>query len=136
LLPVGDAICRFNPVFAQGMSMAAQEAVILNRLLGKRAVDIDPLDGLASAFFAEIQSVLEAPWGVANSDFIYPKTRGQRPLDFERRLQFNSALVRLAAQDPSIHKLTFEVNHLLRPQSALRAPEIAERVARLMAAPA
>jgi 2-polyprenyl-6-methoxyphenol hydroxylase-like FAD-dependent oxidoreductase len=136
LLPVGDAICRFNPVFAQGMSVAAQEAVILNRLLSERAGDTDPLDGLASAFFAEIQAVLETPWGVAKSDFIYPKTRGQRPVDFERRLQFNIALVHLAAQDPSIHKLMSEVNHLLKPQSALRAPEIAERVAELMAAPA
>ena len=74
--------------------------------------------------------------GIATSDFVYPKTRGQRPVDFERRLQFIIALVRLGAQDPSIHKLMFEVNHLLKPQSALRAPEVAERVARLMAAPA
>ena len=136
LLPVGDAICRFNPVFAQGMSVAAQEAVILNRLLSERAVKIDPLDGLASAFFGEIQAVLETPWGVAKNDFIYPKTRGTRPVDFERRLQLNFALARLAAQDPSIHKLMFEVNHLLKPQSVLRAPEIAERATKLMAAPA
>jgi 2-polyprenyl-6-methoxyphenol hydroxylase-like FAD-dependent oxidoreductase len=136
LLPVGDAICRFNPVFAQGMSVAAQEAVILNRLISTRAADIDPLDGLASAFFAEIQAVLETPWGVATSDFIYPKTRGQRPVDFERRLQFNIALVRLGAQDSSVHKLMTEVSHLLKPQSALRAPEVAERVVRLMAEPA
>jgi len=74
--------------------------------------------------------------GIATSDFVYPKTRGHRPVDFERRLQFNIALVRLGAQDPSIHKLMFEVNHLLKPQSALRAPEVAERVATLMAAPA
>jgi hypothetical protein len=41
--------------------------------------------------------------GIATSDFVYPKTREQRPVDFERRLQFNIALVRLRAQDPSIH---------------------------------
>jgi 2-polyprenyl-6-methoxyphenol hydroxylase-like FAD-dependent oxidoreductase len=136
LLPVGDAICRFNPVFGQGMSVVAQEAVILDRLLSERAGAMDPLNGLAPAFFAEIQNVLETPWGIATSDLIYPKTRGQRPPDFERRLQFNVALIRLGAQDPAIHKLMFEVNHLLKPQSAIRAPEVAERVARLMAAPA
>jgi 2-polyprenyl-6-methoxyphenol hydroxylase-like FAD-dependent oxidoreductase len=136
LLPIGDAICRFNPVFGQGMSVAAQEAGILNRLLGARAKAIDPLDGLAPAFFAAIQDVLEAPWGVATSDFIYPKTRGRRPEGFEQRLRYNIGLLRLAAEDPSIHKLLVEVNQLLRGPSVLRAPEIAERVARLMAAPA
>ena len=36
LLATGDALCRFNPVFGQGMSVAAQEAVILDRLLADR----------------------------------------------------------------------------------------------------
>jgi 2-polyprenyl-6-methoxyphenol hydroxylase-like FAD-dependent oxidoreductase len=133
LLPIGDAICRFNPVFGQGMSVAAQEAVILGRLLKARAADADPLDGLAAVFFAEIQGVLEAPWGVATSDFIYPKTRGERPANFEQRMQFNFGLVRLGAEDPSVQKLLIEVSHLLKPNSALRSPEISERVARLMA---
>jgi hypothetical protein len=118
------------------MSVAAQEAVILDRLLKARAADADPLDGLAAVFFAEIQGALETPWGIATSDFIYPKTRGERPANFEQRMQFNLGLVRLGAQDPSVQKLLTEVNHLLKPQSALRAPEFSERVAKLMATPA
>jgi hypothetical protein len=51
-------------------------------------------------------------------------------------MQFNVGLVRLDAQDPSVQKLLTEVNHLLKPQSALRAPEFSERVAKLMATPA
>jgi hypothetical protein len=34
LLPLGDVICRFNPAFGQGMSVAAQEVGALNG--GKR----------------------------------------------------------------------------------------------------
>ena len=135
LLVVGDAICRFNPVYGQGMSVGAQEAVILASLLRARAAETDPLDGLAPAFFAEVQAVLETPWGIANNDFIYPNTRGARPADFERRLKFNRALVYLAAHDASVHKLMFEVNQLLKPQSALRTPGIIERVTRVMALP-
>ena len=135
LLPIGDAICRFNPVFGQGMTVAAQEAVILRRLLDARAKNADPLDRLASAFFEEIQGVLETPWGVAMSDFVYPKTRGKRPENFEQAMQFNIGLVRLGAQDASVHKLMFEVNHLLKGRSALRAPDIMERVNKLMATP-
>jgi len=51
LLPFGDVICCFNPAYGQGMSVAAQEALLLRRLLGSR--DGDPLGGLAPAFFAE-----------------------------------------------------------------------------------
>ena len=51
LLPIGDAICCFNPVYGQGMSVAAQEAVLLHQLLRKKAEEADPLAGLAPAFF-------------------------------------------------------------------------------------
>jgi 2-polyprenyl-6-methoxyphenol hydroxylase-like FAD-dependent oxidoreductase len=70
LLPLGDVICRFNPAFGQGMSVAAQEVGILERLIEARASDADPLKGLARCFFASIQGVLAAPWAVAESDFI------------------------------------------------------------------
>jgi 2-polyprenyl-6-methoxyphenol hydroxylase-like FAD-dependent oxidoreductase len=136
LLAVGDTICRFNPVFGQGMSVAAQEAVILDRLLKARAGQPDPLGELAPAFFSESQDVLETPWNVATSDFIYPKTRGERPANFEQRMQFNMGLVRLGAQDSAVQKLMFEVNHLLKPHSSLRAPEISDRVLKLIAEPA
>lgn len=136
LIPVGDSVCRFNPVFGQGMSVAAQEAGVLGRLLVSRAELPDPLEGLAPVFCAEIQDLLGAPWATAVSDFVYPKTRGDRPPDFQQRLHYGIALTRLAAEDPSVHKTVTEVNHLLRPQSALRDPALADRVKAVMMASA
>jgi len=127
LLAIGDALCRFNPVFGQGMSVAAQEAVILDRLL----VDAT-MDRLARDFFAAIQSTIETPWGVAMTDFVYPATRGVRPPDLAQRLQYGMALTKLAAQDPEVHRLTAEVSQLLKPQAALREPALAARVVSLM----
>jgi 2-polyprenyl-6-methoxyphenol hydroxylase-like FAD-dependent oxidoreductase len=133
LLPVGDAICRFNPVYGQGMSVAALEACLLKRLLERLGEVPDPMAGLAPTFFAEMQALLETPWSVAALDFAFPETRGQPPPDFETTLKFGIALTRLAAEDPAIHRLTLEVQHLLKPRSVYRDPMLIQRVFAKMA---
>jgi 2-polyprenyl-6-methoxyphenol hydroxylase-like FAD-dependent oxidoreductase len=131
LLPFSDTICRFNPVYGQGMSVAAQEAVLLRRLLASG--EGDPLAGLAPAFFAEACGLIETPWtSAAVPDFAFPETKGQRPPDLDRMLRFRRAFNRLAAADPAVHKLTTEVGHLLKPRSVLRDPGLVERLQAMM----
>jgi 2-polyprenyl-6-methoxyphenol hydroxylase-like FAD-dependent oxidoreductase len=136
MLPLGYVICRFNPAFGQGMSVAAQEVGVLKRLIEARALDADPLKGLAQSFFAAIQDFLAAPWTVTESDYIYEKTRGQRPNDFHQRLKLNLALQRVAAEDATVHQTMSEVTHLVKRSSALRDPQIVNRVTALMSASA
>ena len=136
LLPLGDVICQFNPAFGQGMSVVAQEVCVLKRLIEARALEADPFKGLASSFFAAIQDLLAAPWAVAESDFAFEKTRGLRPNDLRQRLDFNSALQQVASRDAAVHQIMSEVTHLVRPSSALRDPEIVDRVMALMNASA
>jgi 2-polyprenyl-6-methoxyphenol hydroxylase-like FAD-dependent oxidoreductase len=133
LVPLGDAVCRFPPVMGQGMSVAAQQSCVLASLLGFRRERTDPLDGLAEAFFRDIQPLLEAPWAVAMNDLVYPQTRGMRTADFEARMQYARALMRLAAEDYETDRIVFEVRNLLKPQSALREPGLASRVGSMMA---
>ena len=132
LIPVADSICRFNPVFGQGMTVAAQEALALGRLLEARRASADPLGDLAPAFFAEANATVETPWAVAMGDFAYPQTRGERPPDFERSQLFQIGLFRLMAEDPEVHRLSSLVNHLMKPRSALRDPALVQRVTALM----
>ena len=133
LLPIGDANCRFNPAYGQGMSVAALEACLLKRLLERPGEDGDPITGLAPTFFAEMQALIETPWSVAMLDFAFPETRRQRPADFETTLKFGIALTRLAAEDPAVHGLTLEVQHPLKPRSAYRDPTLMQRVFAKMA---
>jgi 2-polyprenyl-6-methoxyphenol hydroxylase-like FAD-dependent oxidoreductase len=133
LLPIADAICKFNPVYGQGMSVAAQEACLLQTLLARPGQGGDPIARLAPTFFAEVQALIETPWAVATLDFVFPETRGQRPADFETVLKFGIALTRLAAEDPAVHKLTAEVQNLLKPRSAYRDPALLQRVFAIMA---
>ena len=111
------------------MSVAAQEACLLHRLLRTPVEEADPLAGLPSAFFAEGDALIETPWSLgAIPDFVFPETKGERPADLERRLEFGRALNRLAAQDGAVHKLAAEVQHLLKPLSVLHEPDLAARV--------
>jgi 2-polyprenyl-6-methoxyphenol hydroxylase-like FAD-dependent oxidoreductase len=134
LIPIADAICRFNPLYGQGMSVAAMEARALGQMLERREGTPDPLDGLAPEFFNEIQPLLATPWSVAEIDFVFPQTRGVRPADLDRRFRYGAGLLKLAAQDPSVHKTMVEVNALLKPGTALREPDIASRVMELIQA--
>ena len=133
LLPMGDAVCRFNPVYGQGMSVAAQEACALRRFLTARAGERDPLDGLARAFLTEADALIATPWAqAAIPDFIHPETRGERPANFEETLKFGAALTKLMARDPAVHKLVAEVQNLLKPRSVYFEPELMQRVMAVM----
>jgi 2-polyprenyl-6-methoxyphenol hydroxylase-like FAD-dependent oxidoreductase len=136
LIPIGDAVCRFNPIYGQGMSVAAREASILGHLLGRRAGDAEGLAGLPQEFLAEIQPWIAGAWSMsAIPDLAYPQTRGERPADLEQTLDFVRALYRVAARDPDVHEVLVAVRYLARPHSALHEPEIADRVRAEMAAP-
>jgi 2-polyprenyl-6-methoxyphenol hydroxylase-like FAD-dependent oxidoreductase len=129
LLPIGDSICRFNPVFGQGMSVGALQAHALGELLAKCAMGLRSTDDLWRPFFEKVAEVVDTPWALAAvPDFIFPQTRGERPADFAASLQFGRALNRAAAQYADIHRLSGEVQHLLRPRKALTEPHVLERV--------
>ncbi len=127
LLPIADTICRINPSYGQGMSVAAKEAVLLGQVLEN--VSSDRRDDLAPMYFAALGGVLNDPWAVASQDYIYPHLQDARPEGFDDRMKYQAALNRVAAADPSIHALMSDVSHLIQPASVLRGPEIAERVA-------
>jgi|KBSMisStaDraftv2_1062788.scaffolds.fasta_scaffold02313_3 2-polyprenyl-6-methoxyphenol hydroxylase-like FAD-dependent oxidoreductase len=132
LLPIADSICRINPSFGQGMSVAAKEALLLGQALADLAHLPDPLGELAPSFLGRLDSVLADPWAVAAQDYVYEHLAGERPADFAGKAKFQAALTRLAAADPSIHRLMTEVAQLLRPSSALQEPAIAARLAEEM----
>jgi 2-polyprenyl-6-methoxyphenol hydroxylase-like FAD-dependent oxidoreductase len=134
LIPIGDSLCRFNPIYGQGMSVAALEAVRLAELLDERAGGHDPLADLSEAFVRDADAIVEGPWRMsALPDLASPETRGERPADLEQMLRFGAALQILAAEDPEVHKLDAEVRQLIKPPSALLTPEIIQKVASVMA---
>src|SRR5215469_115832 len=129
VLPVADALCRFNPIHGQGMSSAAKQARLLQDVLGRAAADADPISALQTGFMAEVASVLETPWIMSTSaDLAFPQTRGERPDNFAEAHEFKAALFRAAVADPVVHRAMIEVAQLLQPHQRLREPDIMRRI--------
>src|ERR1700730_14013814 len=121
VLPVADALCRFNPIHGQGMSSAAKQARLLQDVLGRAAAEPDPIAAAQAGFMAEVASVLETPWNMSTSaDLAFPGTRGERPPDFAEARPFEAALFRAAVADPVVHRALMDVMQLLQPFSRLQ----------------
>lgn len=125
LLAIGDALCRFNPIYGQGMSVAAQEARLLRDILARRAGTPAPLMGLAREFLAGADALIAAAWEFsAIPDYAYPQTEGERPADLEEKLRLQGEMFGRAMDDPEAHRALMERMHLLAPP----APAEARRV--------
>ena len=71
LLPVGDALCAFNPLYGQGITVSAIEALLL-----RDALLAGPLH--ARALVRRFGRAIALPWSVATSvDLAYPTTSGR-----------------------------------------------------------
>ena len=127
-LVLGDAICSFNPVYGQGMSVAALQVRALQQLLTEREAETHGLEGLALAFFPKAADVILTPWILAvGQDLAYPQTTGERPPNMAESAQYFGALNALAIEDLEVHKLLGEVFHLAKPLSVLMEEPLRSR---------
>ncbi|MGH2509250.1 MAG: NAD(P)/FAD-dependent oxidoreductase, partial [Ktedonobacteraceae bacterium] len=81
LLILGDALCSFNPVFGQGMSVAAMSANILDESLQEFArVSPNNLTGVGKLYFKKVSKLVDIAWRAAiTEDFRFPQAIGKRP---------------------------------------------------------
>lgn len=138
-LALGDAVCSFNPIYGQGMTVAALQCQALRHLLDLRAaspVGAHPLERLGFDFFRIAAQVNEQAWVMAaGQDFAFPQTRGLRPPGLAERAQYAAALDALIPEDPHLHRLLAEVVNLAQPLSALSAEPLRSRVLARLAHP-
>jgi 2-polyprenyl-6-methoxyphenol hydroxylase-like FAD-dependent oxidoreductase len=129
ILPMADALCRFNPIYGQGMSAAAMQARLLQDALRRAAAEGDPIAAAQAGFMAEVGAVLQTPWSMSTSaDLAFPTTRGERPANLEEGRQFETALFGAAVADPIVHRTLIEVSQLLQPFSRLQEPDMLRRI--------
>ncbi|MEU4065144.1 FAD-dependent oxidoreductase [Streptomyces wedmorensis] len=121
-LVVGDAACSFNPVYGQGMTVSALEALVLREHLGRGAVD-------PKAFLADIAGTIELPWQLsASADLGYPEVEGERTPEWEAAGGYMAALHAAATVDGEVTATFMRVMGLVATPDALMSPDMLRRV--------
>ncbi len=123
LLAVGDAVCSFNPIYGQGMSVAALEALTLRRHLG-RGVEPQPRH-----WFRDLARVIDVPWDMsAGGDLLFRGVPGRRTLKIRLLGAYLSRLHAAAEGDADLATAFMRVAGLVAPPQSLLSPGIARRV--------
>ncbi len=130
LVVVGDAVCCFNPVYGQGMSVAGLSALAIDRFLRESSGGLQ--NGIAFSAQRAIARVCNDPWLLATGeDLRYATTEGgrgsTRPLDRAMQRYFGRVILR-SNQDPTIGRTLARVVHMVEPPSALFRPAVLARV--------
>jgi 2-polyprenyl-6-methoxyphenol hydroxylase-like FAD-dependent oxidoreductase len=124
LLVTGDALASFNPIYGQGMSVAALDARALHDALADGG-----RDGLAERFFDRAGSIVDTVWRVTvGSDFQFPATEGPRPLGTRLTNRYVDRLIRTAHTDSHVSEVFSRVLRLEFHPTRLFYPDVAWRV--------
>jgi 2-polyprenyl-6-methoxyphenol hydroxylase-like FAD-dependent oxidoreductase len=124
-LVLGDAVSSFNPTYGQGMTVAALEAVELDRLLTN---NISPT-GLAKTFFRHIAKVIDIPWQLSvGEDFRFSQTRGAKPIGIDFINRYVARIHRATLVDVVVGEAFLKVMNLMAPPISLFHPRIVWRV--------
>jgi 2-polyprenyl-6-methoxyphenol hydroxylase-like FAD-dependent oxidoreductase len=124
-LVFGDALCSFNPIYAQGMSVAALEATALGACL-------EHGEGrLAERFFAQASAIIDTPWSTAvGNDVRFPAIAGPRT-PMTRFITWYLGKLHHAAQHDAALSIAFlKVVNLLEPPPSILRPAVVWRVLR------
>jgi 2-polyprenyl-6-methoxyphenol hydroxylase-like FAD-dependent oxidoreductase len=125
LLVMGDAVASFNPIYGQGMSVAALEALALRRHLEHGTAP------RPRRWFRELARVVDVPWDIAaGGDLVFPGVQGRRTAKVRLVSAYLARLHAAAAHDADLAGAFLRVAGLVAPTGSLLRPGVAARVLR------
>ena len=124
LLALGDSIAAFNPMYGQGMSVAALEAVALRDLLSR-----GPLN--ARAFFKRAHRIEDVAWKISTGgDLRFDEVEGKRTPDMKIMNGYLDRLTLAARTDPVLSAQFLRVAGFVERPETFFKPSIVRRVLR------
>jgi 2-polyprenyl-6-methoxyphenol hydroxylase-like FAD-dependent oxidoreductase len=123
LLIAGDALCCFNSVYGQGMTVAAREAMVLDACLRSAGSD------LSARYHRAAAKLVDVPWSVVvGGDLAFEGVEGKRTASTRAMNAFMNKLTRTAAGDAELSRTFLSIMHLCEPPARLFAPGTLRRV--------
>jgi 2-polyprenyl-6-methoxyphenol hydroxylase-like FAD-dependent oxidoreductase len=125
LIVLGDAVCSFNPVYGQGMTVAAIEAEALGGLLAEVAAEGGLDAGFSKRWFQTIKPIVDAAWkGVVIEDFRLPELADQRPLHLRPMQWYMERVQRATHRSAYATQQFYRVMNFLDPPQRLFGPRM------------
>ncbi len=129
LLAVGDSACAFNPVYGQGMSVAAKTAVALDERLARHRRSHSTLDGFVRSMQRRVAKEGDAAWMIATGDDLrLPTTTGATATAATRmQHRYLNRVLAAATGDEVVQAAMLQAFFLLAPPTVLFRPNIVAR---------
>lgn len=126
MIVLGDAVANFNPIYGQGMSVSALQALSLHHTLAD-----DGTENLAPNLYRRVGKVVEGAWNLAaGGDFQFPQTEGSKPPGTDVVNRYINRLHRKAHTDGELADAFNEVVVMRQPPTSLFRPKVAWRTLR------
>lgn len=123
LVVIGDALCNFNPLYGQGMSVAGIEALVLRDCLTRGGA------GLGQRFFRDSAKEIGVAWRAAvNSDLALPQIAGKRPASVRLANAYLDRVFAAAEAEPALIQQFLLSLNMIEPPSRLLRPAMVARV--------
>jgi pimeloyl-ACP methyl ester carboxylesterase len=123
LLVIGDAICSFNPLYGQGMTVAALEAAALRSCLRRGS------GGLRRRYFRATKGIVDHAWQMAiGGDLALPQVEGERSWSWRLTNAYTERVIEAAAVDGEVTAAFARVAGMIKPPSSLFRPGTVRRV--------
>ncbi|MGG3665182.1 glutamate synthase [Bacillus gobiensis] len=121
-LIIGDAHCRFDPLFGQGMSVAAMQALELkSSLLQTKKAD----KGFSQSLHKKISKIIDVPWEMATTEALrHPEVKGARTFLQPYKQWYSKRVYELSASEPEIYIRLVRVMNLIRSPLHLFHPKV------------
>ncbi|MFI5828560.1 NAD(P)/FAD-dependent oxidoreductase [Streptomyces sp. NPDC051578] len=129
LIAIGDALCVFNPVYGQGLTVPAIQSDALGSLLRRRRAAGTGLTGLSREYLRAAAGIIKVPWSLSTTSDLMWSPAG-RPLAARFAHWYNRQVFALARHDADVWTRFVKVANMTAPSSLLMHPSVLAKIVR------